>query len=129
MRPYLTAALVPLCCITHAAEAPTTHQEVVLQIILLLQDTEECLATCSDEASVQAALPRLRELAARTAELKEAQRRLPEPTTQDYMLSQGQLTAFNTSWRAIRDHIDRLKKNHLISPELREILHIAPDQE
>ena len=56
----------------------------------------------------------------------ETQRSLPEPTIQDYMAVQSQMEAFNTVWNAIRDHIERLEKEQLLTPEIREILHIAP---
>ena len=120
----LSLAAAPL----HAQEAapPATHQEAALQLTELLERTEACLAGCTDAASVQAALPELKELAHRVQLFKEAQDRLPEPTTQDYMAAQELLKRFNTAWQAIRAHIERLQTDHLISQELSDILILAP---
>ncbi|MCH5284844.1 MAG: hypothetical protein J1E42_04510 [Akkermansiaceae bacterium] len=136
MRRLAPLSLALLCCgLAPAEEAPpaaaeqppATHQEAARQLIILLSDTEECLASCVDKDSVQAALPRFRELAARAVALKAAQSRLPDPTTQDYMLDQAQIKAFSTFWEAVNKHIERLDKAKLITPELREILHLAPE--
>ena len=129
MYRVILPALLPLGALTlHAQqEAPSTHQEAARQLIELLVQTEACLASCTDAATVQAALPRLRELAEQANQLKLAQAALPEPTTQDYLAAQELLGAFNTTWKAVRDHISRLEKAELISPEMREILHIAPE--
>lgn len=108
-------------------EPPTTHQEAALMLIDLLTQINESLAECTDEATVQAALPKLKALAAQAEWFKRAQDALPEPTVQDYMAAQDLLGAFNTTWNAIRDHIDRLEQNHLLTPELRSILVIAPE--
>ena len=85
---------------------PLTHSEAAHQLIDLLQQTEACLATCQDEGSVCAALPKLRSLAA-----------------------QQLAGEFNTAWEAIRAHIARLEQNHLLSPQMREILCIDPSTE
>lgn len=42
------------------------------------------------------------------------------------MAVQNQMEAFNTVWGAIRDHIERLETERLMSEEMRQILHIAP---
>ena len=103
-----------------------THQEAAHRLIELLVDTEACLATCTDADSVQAALPRLRELAQRAQDFKTAQNALHEPTTQDYMAAQELLEDFHRTWKAIRSHISRLDAAGLITPELRDILHLSP---
>lgn len=126
MRTALLTMLALLCCLSPAAELPATHREVSLRLIELLTDTSACLESCTDAATVQAALPRLKELAAQAAELKATQDKLPEPTTQDYMIDKELLGAFNTAWKTVRDHIDRLEKAQLVSPELREVLRITP---
>lgn len=128
MRTALITLLAMLCCLTSAAEPPATHHEVSRRLIELLTDTGNCLASCTDAASVQAALPRLRELAQQAAELKSAQDSLPEPTTQDYMIDKQLLGDFNSAWKTVRDHIDRLESANLVSPELREVLRIAPPE-
>ena len=111
-----------------APPPPATHQEAAAQLIDLLKATDACLAGCTDAASVQAALPRLKELAHQAQMFIEMQDRLPEPTTQDYIAAQELLEAFNTTWQSIRDHIDRLRENHLLTPELSDILRIAPEE-
>lgn len=130
-------SLLPLAVLLFAAPAlpaqqqqsapPATHQEAAEQLIDLLLETEACLAGCTDAAGVQAALPRLRELAVRARLFKAAQDHLPEPTTHDYIAAQELLKRFNTTWQAIRDHIERLRRDSLLSRELSEILVIAPD--
>ena len=136
MRTLSTAAVFLLAPLLMAQEQepavaevaePTTHQEAAMQLIELLEETEACLAGCTDAAGVQAALPRLQDLAARARAFKGMQDSLPEPTTQDYIAAQDLLGRFNTIWQAIRDHIARLKRENLLSPELRDILLIAND--
>lgn len=105
---------------------PSSHQEAAVQLVALLRDTDACLATCTDEESVRAALPRLRELAVQAERLKAAQERLPDPTPQDHMVGMNLVRDFNTVWKSIRSHIERLETAHLISAELRDILRIAP---
>lgn len=131
IRTLALAALACLCPLAPAAEedAPTTHQAAARCLVRLLADTAACLATCTGADSVQAALPRLQELAARAAAFRAAQNKLPEPTTQDYLAGQELLGEFNTAWQAIRDHIDRLENSGLMTPELRAVLCIeAPQQ-
>lgn len=127
MRSLLLTALMLLSPLALGAEsAPITHREATEWLVELLVDTDACLASCTDEASVQEALPRLRELAARAEQLKQAQSKLPEPTTQDYLAGQELLGAFNAAWKAVRAHIDRLERTQLMSPALREVLRVAP---
>ncbi len=105
---------------------PTGHQDCALAILRLLSDTELCLNGCRDAASVQAALPRFRELSERAHRLAEVQRHLPEPTSQDLISMNQHMERFNLLWGAIGDHIHRLEKAGLVSHELRDILHLAP---
>lgn len=110
-----------------ADEAPaTSHIDLTQTILDFLSRTELCLNSCRDAETVKAALPRLRELQQECGKIVETQRALPEPTVQDYMAVQNQMEAFNTVWGAIREHIERLETEKLMSEELRGILHIAP---
>ncbi len=108
---------------------PLTHSEAARQLIDLLQQTEACLATCRDEGSVCAALPELQRLARLARHIVHGQQNLSEPTTQDYIAAQQLAGEFNTAWEAIRAHIARLEHNHLLSPQMREILCIDPSTE
>lgn len=109
-----------------ASAAPSGHQDCALALLQLLSDTEICLNGCRDAASVQAALPRFRELSERAHRLAEVQRHLPEPTSQDLISMNQHMERFNLLWGAIGDHIHRLEKAGLVSHELRDILHLAP---
>lgn len=127
--PMIAAALLLTCPVTAQQEqplSPDTHRNVAILLIDLLAETESCLAACTDEASVRAALPRLQELAERARALKAAQDRLPEPTTQDYMLDQALIQSFTSTWEALRNQLIRLERTGLMSDEMREILHVAP---
>lgn len=140
MKAFSLILVAMLCCLCPAAEQPAsapetpatpqdknlTHRDAANLLIDLLRDTEACLDSCKDAASVEAALPRLRELAERAQQIKSIQDKLPEPTTQDYMLDMAQLSAFNTIWKAVQEQIERLEKAQLISQEMRDILRIAP---
>lgn len=121
-------AIIALLFAVSAAQAaiPTNHVDLTTSIIEFLSRTELCLNSCRDAASVTAAIPQLKELRAECDQIVETQRSLPEPTIQDYMAVQNQMEAFNTVWNAIRNHIERLEQEQLLSPEMREILHIAP---
>lgn len=111
---------------TPAEALPTGHQDCALAVLRLLSDTELCLNGCRDAASVQAALPRFRELSERAHRLAAVQRQLTEPTAQDLISMNQHMERFNLLWGAIRDHIYRLEKDGLMSPELRSVLCIAP---
>lgn len=132
MRTLLSLAALLLALPLPAAQEelppPATHQEAAAQLIDLLEETEACLAGCTDAAGVQAALPRLRELSARARAFKEAQDHLPEPTTHDYIAAQDLLKRFNTAWQAIRDHIERITRAGLLTRELGEVLVISPEE-
>ncbi len=128
------APLASLCCATETgvaaqettAPTPTTHQEFIPALLELLQQTEQSLATCTDEASTKAALPRLRELAAQARKLSAVQQSLPEPTVQDYMAAHPHVAEFNKLWDAICEHLSRLEQARLVSPELRQLLQLDP---
>ncbi len=128
----ILAPVLPLCCSVAVAEEqqaaplPVNHQEFILALLDLLTQTEECLAACADAASTEAALPRLRELAERARQLSAHQQTLPEPTVQDYISAHPHVGAFNKLWQAVCGHIQRLQQTQLMSPELREILQLAP---
>ena len=106
--------------------APTagleSHRDLAHAITDFLSRTEVCLRGCTDAASVQAALPKLRELAQEARRLADAQAALPEPTMQDYMASQELALQFLPIWKAIRAHVERLEKDGLMTDELRTLL-------
>ncbi len=125
----LLAPMLPLCCAAETvadAPLPATHQEFIPSLLDLLTQTEQILASCTDAASTQAALPRLRALADLARRLSAHQHTLPEPTVQDYMAAHPHVAEFNRLWEAICGHIERLEAQKLISPELRALLQIAP---
>lgn len=109
--------------------APDTHQGIAEELVDLLSRIELCLNSCTDEENVKAAEEPLTKLSAEASALMERQRALPEPTVQDYMASQVLAKDFLTLWKAIEQHIARLRKEGLLSPELRSILQIAPEKE
>ena len=125
----ITLLLVPFAMASQEATMPTNHVDMTTSIIEFLSRTELCLNGCRDVASAKAAIPLLRKLKQECDMIVEAQRALPEPTIQDYMAVQNQMEAFNTVWNAIRDHIERLEQEQLLSDEMRDILHIAPTTE
>lgn len=122
----LTLALLSPLCPAVEATAPDTHQELARAVLEFLSQTEICLNSCRSQESVQAALPRLRELAQEAEQLATRQKALPEPTVQDYMAAQSLVGDFYTLWSAIQKHLERLEKDRLLTPELRDILRIAP---
>lgn len=107
--------------------APESHSDLARALTDFLSRTELCLRSCTDAASVQAAMPRLRELAQEARRLADAQDALPEPTTQDYMASQELALQFLPVWKAIRAHLERLEKDGLMTDELRRLLQTGPE--
>lgn len=105
---------------------PANHVDLTSSIIEFLSRTELCLNSCRDDESAKAAVSQLQQLKAECDKLVEIQQNLPEPTIQDYMAVQNQMEAFNTVWNAIRDHIERLEADKIMTQEMRDILHIAP---
>lgn len=123
--------ILSLCFLTNAlyaasAEAPANHVDMTSAILDFLSRTELCLNSCRDEASAKSAIPQLQQLKQECEKLMNTQRELPEPTVQDYMAVQHQMETFNTIWKAIRDHIERLEQEKLMTQDMRHILHIAP---
>ena len=136
MRALLTTIfLLPLLVVPvsaqDAAASPAgleSHRDLAHAITGLLSRTEVCLRGCTDAASVQAALPRLRELAQEARRLADAQSALPEPTMQDYMASQELALQFLPIWKAIRAHLERLEQEGLMTDELRSLLQAGPGE-
>lgn len=127
MKSFILATLLAASIATAQEQAvPANHVDLTTTIIDFLSRTELCLNSCRDEASAKAAIPQLQELKKECDRIVETQKGLPEPTIQDYMAVQNQMGAFNTVWQAIRDHIERLEQDRLMSQEMRDILHIAP---
>ncbi len=125
----LALPLMPaLCLAAEEATAPTTHQEFIGSLLDFLPQTELCLASCTDAAATEAALPRLHELAAQARQLSAWQQALPEPTVQDYMAAHPHVAEFNKLWEAIGQPLSRMEREKLITPELRELLQLAPPQ-
>ena len=130
MRNYLFAIALGVGILGNAAQAmPTNHVDMTSAILDFLSRTELCLNSCRDTASVAEAVSQLNQLKQECAQLVETQRQLPEPTVQDYMAVQSKMEAFNTLWAAIRNHIERMEQEQLLTPELREILHISPSSQ
>lgn len=103
------------------------HAEIADGLTRLLERTADCLATCVDEASTEAALPELRQLNQEAQDWMQRQDALPEPTVQDFLAAQSRANDFLAATKAISGHISRLQKNGLLSPQIREILKIAPE--
>ena len=126
-----------LCCIllglnlvfASAQDMPTNHADMAKAILSFLSRTELCLNSCQDEVSVKAAIPQLKELKAECDKLAAAQQQLPEPTVQDYMTEHNNAATFNTIWKAIRAHIERLETAKIMTREMRDILYIAPPEQ
>lgn len=128
MKHLLTTLCFALCSLNvHAQDMPGNHVDVTTAILDFLSRTELCLNSCTDAASTQAAIPQLQQLKQECDKLAEAQKALPEPTVQDYMAVQAHMEAFNTIWKAIRNHIARMQQEKLMTPEIIQILHIAPE--
>ena len=127
MKNFLLTVLSFLSLSCFAEETGSaSHIDLTHTVLDFLSRTELCLKSCRDAESVASAIPQLRELEKECGTIVEAQRALPEPTVQDYMAVQNQMEAFNTVWNAIREHIERLDSNQLLTEEMRSILHIAP---
>ncbi len=116
-----------ICCnasLMAANETPKTdtHQSLAQELLLIMSDTEAQLSNCTDAATVDAAIPHLLELSKQAQQLKQRQKELPEPTVQDYLAAQSLVGDFNTLVQAIEQHIARLQKLQIISPQLSKIL-------
>ncbi len=119
--------MLPLCCAAGEPAMPSTHQEFIPTLLALLAQTEQSLASCTDAASVNTALPRLEELAQQARRLSGHQQSLPEPTVQDYMAAHPHVAEFNRLWEAICNHLERMEQAQLITPKLRDLLKLAPE--
>ena len=113
--------------VSSAQDAPANHIDMTEVVLDFLSRTELCLQSCSDSAATQAAIPQLRQLKEECATIVNMQKQLPEPTVQDYMAVQEHMAAFDSLWKAIRNHLSRMEKNSLITPEVRDILQIAAE--
>lgn len=112
---------------TEAATATDSHTELAEAMVDFLRRTDECLATCTDEDTARAAVPQLESLRAEAESLASRQAALPEPTVQDYMATQDKANDFLQYWQSIRAHLARMEKDGLLLPEIRKVLHIAPE--
>ena len=112
-----------------AQEPPSNHADMAKAILSFLSRTELCLNSCQDAESAKAASPQLKKLKAECDRLAAAQQLLPEPTVQDYMTEHNNAATFNTIWKAIRAHIERLETAQIMTREMRDILYIAPPEQ
>ena len=128
MKHIILSALIissSLSCAT-AQDTADTHQSLAKEVITLLADTELALNSCRDAESVQAALPTFRELAKQAETIKQKQLALPDSTLQEDITIARDVQDFQILWEAIQAHIDRLMNENLLTPELRDVLRIAP---
>ena len=109
-----------------AQETELSHASIAQEIIALLSDTELVLNSCRDKESVAAAIPELRELAARARDIRTRQLTLPDSSLQEDISIARSVPDFRTLWDAVSAHIERLQNENLMSDELREVLCIAP---
>ncbi|MBQ8480834.1 MAG: hypothetical protein IJ503_10690 [Akkermansia sp.] len=124
--PYTCALLIPAAACHAAAEQIDTHHILAQEIIHLLSETELVLSSCTDKMSTEAALPRLRELAQQAQSIHDRQLKLPNSTLQEDISIATLVQEFQLIWGAICAHIERLDTAGLLTPELREVLRIAP---
>ncbi len=117
---------IPIAAIAATAqEVPATHQDMAEALLDFLSRTELCLRSCTDEASVNAALPQLQQLAKEADTLAAAQSALPEPTVQDFMSVQDKMGTFDSICKAIQAHLVRLSEKGLLNDDFRQILKIS----
>lgn len=117
---------IPIAAIAATAqEVPATHQDMAEALLDFLSRTELCLRSCTDEASVNAALPQLQQLAKEADKLAAAQAALPEPTVQDFMSVQDKMGTFDSICKAIQAHLVRLSEKGLLNDNFRQILKIS----
>lgn len=126
MKPLYFLPLTTLVVVQAAAqEIPATHQDMAEALLDFLSRTELCLRSCTDEASANAALPQLRQLATEADKLAAAQAALPEPTVQDFMSVQDKMGTFDSICKAIQAHLVRLSEKGLLNDNFRQILKIS----
>lgn len=117
---------IPIAAIAATAqEVPATHQDMAEALLDFLSRTELCLRSCTDEASVNAALPQLEQLAKEADKLAAAQASLPEPTVQDFMSVQDKMGTFDSICKSIQAHLVRLSEKGLLNDNFRQILKIS----
>lgn len=134
----LTVALLLTLRLTAQETAPATeqaappaadsHTEIADALVDFLRRTDASLAACTDEATARAAIPQLEALRAEAAELAARQAALPEPTVQDYMATQDRANEFLQLGLSIRAHLTRMEKDGILLPDIRKILHMAPEK-
>ncbi len=123
---YLGLALVPCLLSPAIAAQPDTHYTLAQEVIALLSETEQILNSCSDADSTAAALPELRKLAQRAAELRTRQLQLADSTMQEDINIAPLVQDFQLIWGAVCAQIERLEQAGLLSEALREVLCISP---
>ncbi len=126
IHPYICALIIPAAACYATTEQPDSHQSLAQEIINLLSETELVLSTCTDATSVEAALPKLNELAQQAQSIHSRQLRLPDSTLQEDISIAAHVQEFQLIWGAICGHIERLEKAGILSNELRDVLRIAP---
>ncbi len=124
--PYICALIIPAAACYANTEQTDTHHTLAQEIINLLAETELVLSTCTDEASVQVALPKLQELAQQAQSIHSRQLKLPNSTLQEDISIATHVQEFQLIWGAICAHIERLEKAGILSNELRDVLRVAP---
>lgn len=128
MKPaVISHALLFACAISYATEeAQVTHFSLAQDVITLLSETELTLSTCTDEQSVSAALPRLKQLGEQARAIADKQRSLPDSSLNEDLTVAPLVSDFQLLWEAIRAHIERLENSGLMSEELKNVLRVAP---
>lgn len=121
-----TLALTAVAALSAAAQE--THQDVAAEMVQLLTRAAEVLASCTDDCSARAALPELQKLADKASQLVQRQSALPEPTVQDYMAAQDLAKDFLQAKHRIREQMERLQKEGLLTPEMGAILKWEPEK-
>ena len=124
--PYICALIIPSAACYATSENPDTHHTLAQEVINLLAETELLLSTCTDAAGVEAALPKLKELAQLAQSIHSRQLKLPNSTLQEDISIAALVQEFQLIWGAICGHIERLEKAGLLSNDLRDVLRIAP---
>lgn len=119
-------ALLLTSAISYATEEATvTHFSIAQDVIALLSETELTLSSCTDEQSVTAALPKLRQLGEQARAIAARQRSLPDSSLNEDLTIAPLIRDFQVLWDAIRAHIERLENSGLMSDDLKNVLKIA----
>lgn len=123
----ISQALILACAISYASEeAQVTHFSLAQDVITLLSETELTLSTCTDEQSVAAAIPTLRQLGERARAIADKQRTLPDSSLNEDLTVAPLVSDFQLLWEAICAHIERIENSGLMSEELKNVLRVAP---